>query len=105
MGIMEIERINIPLFTHSLSESEMDALPLERRSLAKDWSITNKKLDWLINEHVFLHNVIVDHDKKFTDYDKKLAISRMFTRLITYIVSSAGGILIVWKFLKGAGVI
>jgi hypothetical protein len=63
---MDIRNIEYPdhLNNHSLTEQELALLTTEgQRALAKDWNIINRKVDWLVHETVFVHNLVVAHDK------------------------------------------
>lgn len=97
---MELERINQkPEFRHSLTEQELtDMLSVpdgaRKAALAKDWSIINQKLDWLIERTIKTNNTLVEHDRIY-----------QFLKAVATLVCAGGGLLAILKILQGFGVL
>lgn len=63
---MDISEIDYPehLNEHNLTQQELEELTtLGSRARAMDLNIINRKIDWLIRETVFCHNLLVRHDQ------------------------------------------
>ena len=75
----EIRPIEFPeyLNRHTLTEQELAALTASQQALAKDWNIINRKVDWIIQELVEQHNVIVEHDKLLDTFKRWLWLSSL----------------------------
>lgn len=70
----ELKPIEYPdyLNRHTLTDQELLNLTESQKALAKDWNVINRKVDWIINEQVELHNILVEHDKLLEIWKKVL---------------------------------
>ena len=77
----DIEYLNRP----TLSEQEIANMSEIQRPLAKDWNVINNKMNWLIQETVTMHNILVEHDLLLDRFKKFLWLSG-------WLAGSTGGI-------------
>lgn len=93
---MDISKIEYPahLNEHRMSQQTLDALDTPgKRAQAIEWAIFNNKIDWLIEEAVFVHNVTADHDKAF-DLWKRIV---WLGGILSFVIGMA---FTVWKAVK-----
>lgn len=95
----DLRSIDYPehLNRHTLTEQELSNLTAAQQALAKDWNIINRKVDWIIQEMVAQHNILVEHDKLLDTFKKLLWLSG----LTLGGGSAAGGV--IWMLLKAGG--
>lgn len=95
----DLKPIEFPdeLKRHNLSEQELAPLNDPQRALAKDWNVMKRQMEWLINHHVELHNLAVDHDKKLTDL-------WFWFKVVTTVFGGGGGMFaVIYWLAKSAG--
>ncbi len=65
----------------------------DKQALAKDWSKSTQKLDWLIREVVFQHNLLVDLEKSVESW-------KFIVKLSGAVVAGSSFLLAIIKMLN-----
>lgn len=82
------DRLLRPVFQHKLSEQELDALTPAQQAMAKDWSVINCKIDWLIDQTL---NIQTDQQKvtaQQTIHAEQLKVLRMVLKIVGWFIPS-----------------
>ena len=96
----ELKPITFPehLRHHNLSEQELAPLTDQQKALAKDWNVIKRQSEWMVNEIVELHNIMVEHDAA-------LATWKFWFKVVTTITGGGTGLLalIYWALKQSGG--
>lgn len=91
---MELDEIEYPkhLDEHTLSAQELALMTEQQRPLAKDWNVINRKMDWILRDHVLLRNAVAQQGRllkkwEFTTWlvGGLLAVSGLIFALLKYL--------------------
>lgn len=92
---MGVKKIELPSNWEepSLTEWELKTIPPEHVTLAKDLSKINRKLNWIATEVVSTRNIVSEHDDE-------IVVLVTVRRVMTWLISGAAGIAIMFGLFR-----